>query len=572
VTGGERKTLALEDARGAAADPVRATQERGDEGPGLRAGDRPRRDPPAAAGAAARGRRGRGEAGIVARAFGRATPVTEWVLSLAIVAAVTGVAVLASRWLDVPDVEMLFLLSVVLTALVAGRGPSILAAALAVLAYAFLFVPPRYSLRIQDVRYLFTFAIMFGVGLLVGTLTLRLREERRLAVERERRTAALYALTRALDGAGDPAAVATAAALAASEALGAPAVLLGRRGAALEVLAAAPLGTELEASEERVAAWVLEHGWPAGRGTEVASAEPVLCVPVRAWGEAIGVFAVRTGAVDPDLEQRSVLEALARQTALALDRVRLAREARDSALRAEAEKLRSELLSSVSHDLRTPLAAITGAGTTLRDSAGLSAATRADLVDTVCEEAERLARLVSNLLEMTRLESGAVEPRREWVPIVEIVGGALNRVERRLAGHSVSTTIPEDLPLLSADPVLLQQLLVNLLENAATYAPPGTAIDITASRDANGIALEVADRGPGVPPGEEERIFERFQRGSNSSARGSGLGLPIARAIARVHGGKIAVAARSGGGAVFRVSLPVPAGGPASPPEDGGVT
>src|SRR6266511_4287261 len=193
-------------------------------------------------------------------------------------------------------------------------------------------------------------------------------------------------------------------------------------------------------------------------------------------------------------EQRTLLDAFARQAALALDRVRLAEEARQAALRVKTEELRSGLLSAVSHDLRTPLAAITGAGTMLRDEAALDPALRRDLVETVCEEAERLERLVSNLLDMTRLDSGAVEPKREWVPLVEVIGGALTRLERRLAARKITTAIADDVPLLSIDPVLVEQLFLNLLENAAKYTPPSSDIDIRAAREGGTLVVDVADR------------------------------------------------------------------------------
>jgi two-component system sensor histidine kinase KdpD len=223
----------------------------------------------------------------------------------------------------------------------------------------------------------------------------------------------------------------------------------------------------------------------------------------------------------------------------------------------------------VSHDLRTPLATITGSATTLRESPDMAPAARRDLVEAICEEAERLERLVSNLLDMTRLDSGAVEPKREWVPLDEVVGGALTRLERTLAGRRVTTTIPADVPLVALDPVLVQQLFVNLLENAAKYTPPGSEIEIRAGREGGTLVVEVADRGPGIPLGDEERVFERFHRGPHAGVRGVGLGLPIARAIAQAHGGRLVAASRPGGGAAFRLTLPIGAEPPTSPPEGG---
>jgi len=456
-----------------------------------------------------------------------------------------------------------------IAALTAGRRASILAAALAVLSYDFFFVPPRYTLNVLDARYLLTFAMLFGVSVVVGTLTLRLREQRTGAVRRERSTSALYALSRELGAAVDAPGVAAVCVKAAAEAFDGAAVFLRARGREeLDALAASPQGAELAPDERAVAQWAVDHGRPAGRGTDTLPGEPVLCIPVRAWGDVLAVLAVRTA--DERSDARVLLEALARQAAIALDRVNLAEEARDAALRAKTEELRSGLLSAVSHDLRTPLATITGAATTLRESAALAPAQRRELLDAICEEAERLERLVANLLDMTRLDSGAVEPKREWVPLEEVVGGALTRLEKRLAGRAVATEIAPGLPLVSLDPVLVQQLFVNLLENAAKYTPAGTEIEIHASREGGTLVVDVADRGPGIPPGDEERIFERFHRGAHAGVRGVGLGLPIARAIAHAHGGRLVAANRPGGGAVFRLTLPIGAQPPATAPAEGG--
>jgi two-component system sensor histidine kinase KdpD len=500
------------------------------------------------------------------------TPPHEYLRAGAIIALTTGVAATARSALHVPDVEMLFLLAVMAVALTSGRRASILAAVLAVASYDFFFVPPAYTFNVSDARYFLTFAMMFGIGVVIGTLTLRLREQQRAAVVREQRTSALYALSRELGAAVDAAGVASACVRAIAEGFDCEVVFLGARGRdALEPLAAAPRELTLGTSEHAVAQWVLEHGRAAGRGTDTLPGESVLCVPLRTWGDVLAVLAVNL-PVERRLpgEQRELLEALGRQAALALDRVRLADEAKRAALRAKTEELRSGLLAAVSHDLRTPLAAITGAGTLLLESEAADPALRRELTTTVVEEAERLERLVSNLLDMTRLDSGVVEPRREWVPLVEVVGSAMNRLERALAGRRVTTDIADDVPLLSIDPVLVEQLFVNLLENAAKYTPPGSEIAIRAVRQGGTLVVDVSDRGPGIPAGEEERVFERFHRVAHPGVRGVGLGLPIARAIAQAHGGRLTASNRPDGGAVFRLTLPIlepPATTPAEPEE-----
>ncbi|HEY7376833.1 MAG TPA: DUF4118 domain-containing protein [Polyangia bacterium] len=238
-------------------------------------------------------------------------------------------------------------------------------------------------------------------------------------------------------------------------------------------------------------------------------------------------------------------------------------------IRVTTEERRSSLLSALSHDLRTPLAAITGAATTLRDeSAAIDSGQQRELLDTICEEADRLERLVRNLLDMTRLESGALVVRRQWMPLEEIVGAALTRVESQLDGRPVRTDLPADLPLVSADGVLLEQVFVNLLENAAKYTPAGSAVEIVARApaDAGAIAIEVADHGPGIPPGDEGRLFEKFFRGRQAGSSGAGLGLAICRGVIDAHGGTIAAANRPGGGAVFRMTLPIVGSPPGTPP------
>lgn len=256
--------------------------------------------------------------------------------------------------------------------------------------------------------------------------------------------------------------------------------------------------------------------------------------------------------------EQEAVEREKRTAALALERARLAEAARSAELRAKTEEMRSSLLSAVSHDLRTPLGAITGAATTLRDArSDVSAAQSAELVDTICEEAERLERLVVNLLEMTKLEAGALDVKREWVPLEELVGSALNRLEARLAGR-VQAAIPHDLPLVSVDPVLFEQVLYNLLDNVAKHTPVGSPVDISAGVADTNVVICVSDRGPGLPAGVESRVFEKFFRAAPSGVRGAGLGLAICRGVVQAHGGTITAENRDGGGAVFRVMLPAP--------------
>jgi two-component system sensor histidine kinase KdpD len=478
---------------------------------------------------------------------------TEVGVAAALVAAATGVATVAWRFLALPDVAML-------PARDRWRrcwGAVPFAAAPSVAACDFFFVEP-YHLQSRPPATL-TFASMFAIGLVIGTLALRIRRAERAAVQREQRTAALLALSRELESALDESAAAQAIVRAVRGVSGcAAAVLLDRAEQGLRP-AARDGEVPLDAPELAVARYALERDESAGAGTDTLPGARVRCLPLRSGPESFGVLVIAAGAEAAIRhEDRDLLEAFARQGALVLARARLLEQAQAAAVRARTEELRSSLLSSVSHDLRTPLAAITGAISALRDEAsGTAARDRRELLDTIAKEAGRLERLLANLLDMTRLESGGLEPKREWVPLEEIVGGALTRLEAQLAGREIRTEVPADLPLAFGDPVLLEQLVLNLLENAVKHTPAGTKIEIRAAAAGDALELEVADRGPGLAPGDETRIFEKFQRGAKAGAGGVGLGLAICRGIAIAHGGSIHAENRPGGGAIFRLLLPL---------------
>ncbi len=494
-----------------------------------------------------------------------------YAMATALIVSTTAATYALELALDLPDAEMLFLLAVMVSSRF-GRGPSLLAAALAVAAFDFFFVEPRFTFAVADARYMLTFAMLFGVGVVLSTLMLRVRRQEADAVRREERTRALFALSRDLGGARDLDEIAAYGARHAADAFGGEVhVLLPDARGALASLASLPDGAALESGDLSVAAWTLERGQPAGAGTETLPGAKVVCFPLAASGRPVGVLALALpSSAALTAEQRAFVGTLGRQIALAVERAKLAEEARHAALTAKTEELRSALLSSVSHDLRTPLAAITGAATTLRDDPALATATRAELTASICDEAERLERLLSNLLDMTRLESGELTLKREWLPIEEPIGGALVRLEKKLGLRTVTTTIAGEVPLLHGDPVLMEQLLYNLLENATKYTPPDSPIEIRARAEEDRLIVEIADRGPGLRPGDEERVFERFYRGNAREGAGVGLGLPICRAIATVHGGTLTAANREGGGAVFTLCVPrgesPPPGPPSEPP------
>jgi two-component system sensor histidine kinase KdpD len=485
-------------------------------------------------------------------------------LSILAVAFTTGLGVPAHRFLHLPDPEMLYLVTIMAVAAAFGRGPALLASALSVGAYDFFFVPPYLTFAVHDTRFVLTFAVMFGVGVAISALASRLRGQELDAREREQEARALFSLTRALaEGATvDELARVTVRHCAEVMGLGTVVVLLPREGR-LEPRASWPTGASLPPHDVGVAEWVLEHDREAGLGTDTLSGAGAFCVPL---GAGLGVVAF--SGRDVPLEQRSLLQGFTRQAAVAFERLRLAEEARSAALRARTEEMRSALLSTVSHDLRTPLAVVTGAATTLRDDASIDPATRGSLVETICDEAERLERIVRNLLDMTRVQAGALQVKREWVPLEEIIGSARARLARQLGTRPLVVSLPPTMTLVAVDPLLFEQVLLNLLDNALKYTPAGSPIDLLVREVDGGLELEVADRGAGIDPTEGERVFEKFYRGARSGGSGAGLGLAVSRGIVEAHGGRIAAYNRAGGGARFVVSLPVAEAPPQVPPEE----
>lgn len=485
------------------------------------------------------------------------------------VALATGLSAIGSGLLDSPDVVMLYLLAIMIVAVRFGRGASLFASALSVASFDFFFVPPTYTFSVEDIRYTLTFVMMFAVGFVISTLASRLRFQGESARVREERTAALLTLSRELAAAVDERSVAQTACAQIRAVFEIPAAILLPNNSG-ELVAVAEAGSvELGAQDLAVAHWSYDLGKNAGRGTDTLPGSRVACSPLVAGGATLGVLIVVPDPAKARLDgaQQDLLDAFARQAALAIERARLAEEAKSSALRARAEEMRSSLLSTVSHDLRSPLAAITGAATTLRDAdERLGDRQRDEMLDTICEEAERLERLVGNLLDMTRLEAGGLPVKQEWVPLEEVVGSALTRTESALAGRNVTTSLPASLPLLRADPVLLEQAFVNLLENAAKHTPAGTPVEIAARAEKDAVVVEVSDRGPGFSLAEAPRLFEKFVRGTGTRESGAvpgvGLGLAICRGIVEAHGGSVTAKPREGGGATFLVTLPIDASAP----------
>ncbi len=474
-------------------------------------------------------------------------------LMLAVIAGATTLGLLLRSVLSTADIAMLYLLGVVIVGSRSRTKPAVITAMLSIALFDFLFIPPYYTFAVSDTRYILTFAMMLGIGMVVARLTGRIHEDADRLRQRARETAAAYALSRDIGQAVDVAGIESAA----------------RRHLAQAVLAEVDLflpglaGHRPE--DDPVAAWVFEHGESAGPGTETLAGHEAVYLPLATSGTPLGVVRISSPRVADlmDAARRPQLESLVAQTALGLERVILSARNESSRVEVEAERLRTSLLSSLSHDLRTPLAAIEGAAGSLLEEAGRSAAMRDELARTILDESRRMNRLVGNLLEMVRVQSGSLVVRKEWQPLEEVIGIVLLRLDERLAEFAVSVDVPPTLPLVSMDGLLIEQVLINLVENAVKYAPQERVIDINAAERDGSVVVSVADRGPGVPAAERRRIFEKFYR--IGSAGGIGLGLAICHGIVAAHGGKIWVEERDGGGAVFRFSLPIEGHAPELP-------
>jgi two-component system sensor histidine kinase KdpD len=460
------------------------------------------------------------------------------------------------------NIVMVFLAVVAFVAYQFGRGPAIGASVASVIVFDVLFVPPEFSLTVHDTQYLVTFAALLGLGLLISMLTARLQVQLASGAKRERRTLALYRLSKQLSALPGDVFLVGATGKHLHEMIGGEVVIyLEGDSSGPRVAFGAETSIARHPHSGPTAHWVMTHDAIAGHGTDTLPNAVALFVPLSGSQSTLGAIAVRADAADwlVEPEFRQWLESCANQLALALERDRMTVAAGDARVKAEAEQIRSTLLSSVSHDLKTPLAAIAGASSSLLHNATTSDDTRRELLETISEEAIRLNRLLENILQISRLDAGAVTPAGQWQLLEDIVGSALHRTRASRIDHPVTVRIAPDVPLILVDGLLLEQVFMNLLENAARYTPLGTPIEITARADGESLVVAVADRGPGLVPGTEETIFERYYRGTSGAdaGRGSGLGLAICRAIVRLHGGTITAAQRPGGGADFVIRLPL---------------
>ena len=489
-----------------------------------------------------------------ATAWHGSLPRYAWAIASSV--AITVLATPLVDFFDLANIVMLFLLGTVLVALRFGRGPAALAAFLNVAAFDFFFVAPRLSFAVSDVQYLVTFAIMLVVGLLTGQLTAGLRFQARISAGRERRAQSLFELTRDLSAALLNSQVAELGETAVRRDFGGQVLVLTTDARDQLVLPGhAPPGFDAS-----VADWAFRHAQAAGLATSTLSAQSWHYVPLKATMRVRGVLALQPARPRWLLipEQLQQLDTLARQIAIALERVHYVDIAQQAVVEMESERLRNTLLAAISHDVRTPLTALIGLSESLQRSQPPLQPQQAGMAQAMTQQARQLNALVSNLLDMARLQNGAVSLHREWQSVEEVVGSAIRAAQPALDGRTVRADVPPDLPLVEFDAALMERVLVNLLENAAKYGAPPFEIHARATQGS--LVLSVRDHGPGLPPalrGREAELFEKFTRGQSESATpGVGLGLAICKAIVDAHRGKIAAGNAQGAGAEFTITLP----------------
>lgn len=490
-------------------------------------------------------------------------PFTRYILAILLVVAVSALSFLIDPFLSQTNLVMFYLLGVVIAAVYLGRGPAVVTSILGVMAFDVLFVPPRYTFVVDDAEYIFTFLALFGVGLVVSQLTAQVREQADAAREREQDNATLYALSRDLAVAASAddilQALKTNAALMFERRI----TILRPRAATRELALLRSDDSVLDDNERAVATWAFEHGQPAGRDTDTLPAAQMRFVPLRTARGILGVMGVSPGNSNSRLspQQRRLLDTFASLAATAMERAELADEAQNAQVLKATEDLQNALLNSISHDLRTPLVSITGALTSLQeDGTALDRTTRETLIENARQETERLNRLVGNLLDMTRIEAGAMRLVRQSGDIEDAIGSALEQLDMRLRGRDVRVDVAEDVPLVPMDFSLIVQVLVNLIDNALKYSTHSSPIEIRVRAQPTQIQVQVMDRGVGIPSQDLPRVFDKFYRVQRPDmVSGTGMGLAIGKGIIEAHGGNITAENRLGGGTLITFTLPLKA-------------
>ena len=492
--------------------------------------------------------------------------------SLAMVVVALAVSEALKQYLGVSNIALVFLTAIITSAIAYGLWPALIACLASLLVYNFFFLPPLYTFTIADPENVINLFIFAFTAVIVSNLTARVGAQAVVAQQRAKATEDLYQFSRKLAGVVTLDDLLWATAFQIASMLKVRVVLLLPEGQTIAVRAGYPPEDTLDEADLAAANWVWMHGQPAGRDSDTLPGAKRLFLPMRTARGLVAVVGLDNDRRGPLLtpDQRRLYDALADQAALAIERINLAEDVDQARIAAATEKLRSAMLTSISHDLRTPLASILGSATTLKDYRGtLDDAAQRQLVETIQEESERLNRFISDLLDMTRLEAGTIQPNVELIDIADIVGSALRRTGKILERHKVEIDLASDLPMLKLDPVLFEQVLFNLLDNAAKYAPGGTTVRIGGRREQGFVLLSVADEGEGIPVADLERIFDKFYRvhAGDKQRAGTGLGLAICRGFVEAMGGTIAAENRSDrSGAVFNIAMPIPK--PARSPEE----
>ena len=492
-----------------------------------------------------------------------------YLLSLVFVLLAILAGIALDQTLDVQNLALVFLMAVLAASVRGGLGSGLFASVLGALSFNFFFLEPRYTFTVRDPESLVALFFYFGVALVASNLTAAVHRQAAAARQRARMTEDLYLFSKKLAGTGTLDDVLWATAFQIASMLKVRVVILLPEAGAVAVKAGYPPDDTLVDADIAAANWAWEHNRPAGRGADTLPGAKRLYLPLRTGREAVGVIGLDNDKQGPLLtpEQQRLFDALSDQAALAIERVQLVSDVDGARLAAETNRLRGALLTSISHDLKTPLAAIMGSADMLKNlGAQLDEVARRELLSTVLDESERLNRFIANLLDMTRIGAGAMEPNYAWHFAGDIVGSALARAAKIVSHHRVEVHIPATLPMLRVDPVLFEQILFNLIDNAAKYAPDGTSIEIDGRQDGNTIMLNIKDEGPGIPSGDVERVFDSFYRvrKTDQVRAGTGLGLSICRGFVEAMGGTITAANRTDrSGAIFTIRMPASAEPPA---------
>ncbi len=484
--------------------------------------------------------------------------------ALAATAAATGLGFLIDPWLPIANISVGYLMAVLVVAMRAGLRPAILTSVSSFLTFNFFFTEPRWSFAITDTQNILTIVFFLIAAVIVSNMASRLRAQVQATRENARRTANLYDFGRKVTAAATLDDVLWAVVHHVAATIKAKSLVLLPAGSGLTIAAGYPPEDQLDDRSAAAADWAWSHGKPAGRGSTTLPTSLWLFLPLKTARSAVGVLGVQMieDADLPSPAQMRLLETLADQGAVAIERTTLVADIETARVATERERLRSALLSSLSHDLRTPLVSIMGAASSLISYPDkLDATSRNDLAQTILDEAERLNRFVQNLLDMTRLGAGALKPKADWAVLRDIVGAAVARARRLARAHTIRVDIDPSLPLLSVDAVMMEQVFFNLLDNACKYAPAGTTVKVWALKTADHVAVEVVDQGPGIPAEDRERVFDMFYRVNQADAQvaGTGLGLAICRGIVEAHGGTISAApGLHGAGTCILIHLPLP--------------